>query len=94
MSSGLMWRFLPTDDVLIQCRRVGIINDTIEEPTEEFSVKLTNVSPAGTIVDDTSCISILDNDRKLTQQLKFMHLCHIYFISLRRVKYQMQYAPN
>ena len=66
MSSGLMWRFLPTDDVLIQCRRVGIINDTIVEPTEQFSVKLTNVSPEGNIVNDTSCISILDNNRRLS----------------------------
>ena len=66
MSSGLMWRFLPTDDFLIQCTRVGIINDTIVEPTEEFSVKLTNVFPEGTIVNDTSCISIIDNNRRLS----------------------------
>ena len=81
MSSGLMWRFLPSVDVLIQCRRVGIINDSIEEPTEEFSVKLTNVSPEGTIVNDTSCISILDNDRKwILPHLTFMHYIIIYIL--------------
>ena len=61
-----MLRFQPSDDIQTKCTKVGIIGDTVVEPTEQFSVKLTSVSPEGTFIQDTSCISILDDDRKLS----------------------------
>ena len=65
MSSQFMLRFQPSDDIQTKCTKVGIISDTVVETTEQFSVKLTSVSPEGTFIQDTSCISIVDDDRKL-----------------------------
>ena len=65
MSSRFILRFQPSDDAQTKCTKVGIISDSVIEPTEQFSVKLTSVSPEGTFIQDTSCISIID-DRKLS----------------------------
>ena len=48
-----------------QCSKIPIIDDNVKgELSEEFSVKLISASPLGTIGEDTSCVTIIDNDRK------------------------------
>lgn len=48
------------------CSKIQIIDDMIvSEPNEQFSVKLISAFPVGTIGEDTSCITIIDDDRKL-----------------------------
>ena len=68
MSSQFMLRFLPSDDIQTECTKVGIIDDSIFEGTEQFSVKLISSSPERDFTQDSSCVSIIDDDddRKLT----------------------------
>ena len=48
------------------CIDVPINDDAIaNEPEEEFSMTLISAVPAGEFVEDTSCITIVDNDGKL-----------------------------
>ena len=56
--------FSPGDENPTQCFNVKIVNDLISELTEQFSVKLISATPEGSFIDDTSCISIIDDDRK------------------------------
>ena len=56
--------FLPSNSIETVCDSVGIINDATPEPVEQFSVILINALPEGTFIEDTSCISIIDDDRK------------------------------
>lgn len=44
----------------MRCTTIQIINDEIPEMPEEFSVILTSVSPSGIIMDDTTCVTIVD----------------------------------
>ena len=57
---------VPIDDNLqMLCTTIPIINDTIaNEPDEQFSVTLTSASPVGTFGEDTTCVTIIDDDRK------------------------------
>lgn len=64
VSNTFMLTFSPSENIEMQCFKVGIINDEVIELTEQFSVKLISATPEGSFIDDTSCISIIDNDRK------------------------------
>ena len=57
---------VPVDDNLqTLCTTIPIINDTIaNEPDEQFSVTLISASPVGTFGEDTTCVTIIDDDRK------------------------------
>ena len=58
-----MLTFAPSDATI--CINITIINDTIaNEPDEQFSVTLTSASPVGTFGEDTTCVTIIDDDRK------------------------------
>ena len=63
-----MLTFTPTDGTLImmRCFNVKILEDSIDELDEQFSVKLISALPEGSFIEDTSCITIIDNDRKLS----------------------------
>ena len=57
--------FMATDEVnTIFCINIPIIDDEAFEVDEEFAVNLINAHPVGEIIDDTSCIKIIDNDSK------------------------------
>lgn len=62
-----MLTFTPTDGTLImmRCFNVKILEDSIDELDEQFSVKLISALPEGSFIEDTSCITIIDNDCKL-----------------------------
>ena len=51
----------PTD---MLCFNVPIIDDVVTEPDEEFSVSLIRALPAGEFIEDTTCVTIIDNDSK------------------------------
>ena len=57
-----MLTFPPSEGNQTMAITVRIINDTITEDLEEFIVKLVSASPEGTFIQDTSSISILDDD--------------------------------
>ena len=64
-SIGVDLIFLPTDEGNIRlCINIPIFDDTIFEVDEEFSVNLINVRPEGEIIDNTTCIKIIDDDSK------------------------------
>lgn len=64
ITTTLMLTFTPSGNARL-CRKITIIDDEVNgEPSEEFSVKLISASPSGTIGEDTSCVTITDNDRK------------------------------
>ena len=55
--------FVPSDKIL--CATIPIINDTVpSEPDEQFSVTLTSASPVGIFGESTTCVTIIDDDRK------------------------------
>ena len=57
--------FMPADEPNTRfCINVPIIDDEAFEVEEEFAVNLINARPVGEIIDDTSCIKIIDNDSK------------------------------
>lgn len=62
----VMLTFMPDDeDPQPLCRSIPIFDDSIaNEPVEEFSMTLVSAVPAGVFVEDTSCITIVDNDSK------------------------------
>ena len=64
MTATIMLTFTPSGNARL-CSRIRIIDDNVgSEPNEEFSVKLISASPLGTIGEDTSCVTIIDDDRK------------------------------
>ena len=63
-TTTIMLTFTPSGNASL-CSKIQIIDDDVDgEPSEEFSVKLISASPVGTIGEDTSCVTITDNDRK------------------------------
>ena len=60
--------FSPSDESSgIMCRKISILDDSIAgEPNEAFSVTLISASPNGAFEEDTTCITITDDDSKLT----------------------------
>ena len=47
------------------CRQISILDDSIAgEPDEAFSVTLVSASPIGIFEEDTTCITITDDDSK------------------------------
>ena len=57
---------MPMDETpQVNCRNITIIDDLLNEVQEQFTVTLTNAFPDGIFREDTSCISIIDNDRML-----------------------------
>ena len=57
--------FIPSDETSQVYRtNITIIDDLLNEPPEQFTVTLTNAFPDGIFLENTSCISIFDNDRK------------------------------
>lgn len=62
----VMFTFIPSDeDPQPLCTSIPIIDDSVaNEPVEEFSMTLVSAVPAGVFIQDTSCISIVDNDGK------------------------------
>ena len=59
----IMLTFTPSGNVRL-CSKIQIIDDDVNgEVSEEFSVKLISAFPVGTIGEDTSCVTITDNDR-------------------------------
>ena len=68
-----MLTFNPTDEgTQTQCGRVEIIDDMLgNEPDEEFSVTLVNVTTDGSA---SACITIIDNDSKFTHTCYFLCL--------------------
>lgn len=61
-SIGVDLTFVPTDEGF--CINIPIFNDTVFEVDEEFSVNLINAHPEGEIIDDTTCVKIIDDDSK------------------------------
>lgn len=58
--------FVPTDEAnAVFCINIPILDDTVFEVDEEFSVNLINARPGGEIIDNTTCIKIIDNDSKM-----------------------------
>jgi hypothetical protein len=56
---------MPTDEGnTMFCVNIPIIDDEVFEVEEEFSVNLINARPVGEIIDDTTCIKIIDDDSK------------------------------
>ena len=65
MSVSTDLTFMATDEVnTIFCINVPIIDDEAFEVDEEFAVNLINARPVGEIIDNTSCVKIIDNDSK------------------------------
>ena len=63
VATTVMLTFAPSDET--DCTNITIINDIIgNEPAEEFSVTLTSSSPVGTFGENTTCVTIIDDDRK------------------------------
>ena len=59
----VMLTFVPSDKIL--CATIPIINDRVpSEPDEQFSVTLTSASPVGIFGESTTCVTIIDDDRK------------------------------
>ena len=58
--------FTPSDESSgIMCRQISILDDSIAgEPDEAFSVTLISASPIGIFEEDTTCITITDDDSK------------------------------
>ena len=56
-----------------RCGTVVIIDDTADEPDEEFALRITDIFPVGatTTENNETCITIIDNDRKFAE-----HLCY------------------
>ena len=78
MTSTFPLFFQPSDSIETLCATVGIIDDDIPEQVEQFSVKLIEALPEGTFIEDTSCISIIDDDRKfikLATVYKILRMC-------------------
>ena len=47
---------------LTDCVTVAIIDDFIQEGSEQFSVVLTTSTPEATVIDGTAPVTIIDND--------------------------------
>ena len=65
VNSTFTLTYPPTANTLRLCFNVTIINDSDVEMAEQFIVKLVSASPEGEFIEDTTCITIIDNDRKL-----------------------------
>ena len=61
-----MLTFTPSDEIpQTICATISIINDTVSnEEDEQFSVTLTSATPVGTFGENTTCVTIIDDDRK------------------------------
>ena len=85
MTSTFPLFFQPSDSIGTLCATVGIIDDDFPEQVEQFSVKLIEALPEGTFIEDTSCISIIDDDRKFiklaTVVTKYCHVQELFMIS-------------
>ena len=54
------------DTIQMYCRYISIIDDKISnEPDEYFSITITDSIPNGKFIDDTTFITIIDDDSKL-----------------------------
>ena len=61
----------------MRCTTIEIISDETSEIPEEFSVILTSVSPSGIIMDDTTCITIVD---PIIEDRRFMYTSVFYCV--------------
>ena len=68
---------LTFDQPGMRCTMIEIINDKTPEMSEEFSVILTSVSPSGIIMDDTTCITIVD---PIIEDRRFMYTSVFYCV--------------
>lgn len=59
-AATVMLTFAPSNQPGMMCTTIEIISDEVPELSEQFSVVLTSVSPDGVIIEDTSCITIVD----------------------------------
>ena len=61
-----MLRFAPSDDGQRVCGKVPIINDMLDEPNEQFSVRITSVSNPSIMIgpSNETCVTIIDDDGK------------------------------
>ena len=64
MSTTTMLTFPPSNVTGEMCTTIRIVNDIIIESSEQFSVALISVSPVGIIMENITCITIIDDDRK------------------------------
>lgn len=65
-----------------KCGDVLIIDDTDDEPDEQFSVRLTAVVPVGNFGVNETCITIIDDDREFVCQLCIqIQICSVSNIS-------------
>ena len=65
LGSGLNLTYTPVDEENMRlCINIPILNDTVFEVDEEFSVTLISAHPEGEFIDDTTCIKIVDDDSK------------------------------
>ena len=58
-AATVMLNFNSTNPAM-KCTTIQIISDNMTEENEQFSVVLTSVSPDGIIMEDTACITIID----------------------------------
>lgn len=66
-STEVSLTFVPSDTTPQEfCRNISIIDDNVNELPEQFVMRLLSASPEGTFIQDTSCITIVDNERKLS----------------------------
>ena len=63
-STTLMLTFTPSSDRQRVCDKVPINDDLLDEPNEQFSVRITEVSSTSVMIGPNreSCVTIIDDD--------------------------------
>ena len=63
-STTLMLTFVPSSDRQRVCGKVSIYDDRLDEPNEQFSVRITQVSSSSVMIgpNSESCVTIIDDD--------------------------------
>ena len=63
-SATLMLTFVPSSDRQRVCGNVSINDDRLDEPNEQFSVRITQVSSSSVMIgpNSESCVTIIDDD--------------------------------